>query len=106
MGDFFQPVFLKCAQGVNNSKHICARIFFRIDCWNRGDFEKLVKVTFNAAMGHLGKARGIQSEEQYHSKFSNLVLKGKLREVVTFVCARETRGFATQKIGRGYNDHY
>ena len=32
----FQSVILQCAQGVNNSKHICVRILFRLNFW---DFE-------------------------------------------------------------------
>ena len=49
--------------------------------------------TFNAAMGYLGRARGIQTKDQYHRMFPNIILKGKLGETVRFVCTRETRGF-------------
>ena len=57
-----------------------------------GTFEKLVKYRHNAATGFLGKARGIQSEEQRHRTLLNLFLKGKLRKEVRFVCAWETGG--------------
>ena len=43
-------------------------------------------------MGYLEKARGSQTEEQRHRTFSNLVLKGKLRKAVWFVCDRENGG--------------
>ena len=82
----FQSVILKCAEGVNNSKHIRACILFRLNFWNCGAFDKLVKDTFNSVIGYLGKSCGIQTEEQRHRKFSNLVLKGKLREAVQFFC--------------------
>ena len=62
----FQSVMLQCAQGVNNSKHICARIKFRLDFWNCGIFDKLMKDTFNAATGYLGRVRVIQTRDQRH----------------------------------------
>ena len=67
----FQSVILQRVQGVNNAKHICVRIFFRINNSNHGAFDKIVKYTFNAATGLLAKSCGIQSEEQQHSKFSH-----------------------------------
>ena len=44
-------------------------------------------------MGYLGKARVSQTSEERHRKFSNLVLKGKLREAIRFVCDQEKGGF-------------
>ena len=88
----FQLVILQCSQGVNNAKDIRAHIIFQLNFWNCGAFEELVKDTFNAATG-LGKARGIQSEEQHHHMFSDLVLKGKLREAVRFFYSWETGEF-------------
>ena len=82
----FQLVILKCAQAVINTKHSCARIQFIFHCWNSGVFGELVKDTFNVATGFLGKSRGIQSEEQCHHTFLNLVLKVKLRVAVIFFC--------------------
>ena len=43
-------------------------------------------------MGYLGKSHGTQTTEEHHQTFLNLVLKGKLREAVRLVCAREKRG--------------
>ena len=43
-------------------------------------------------MGYLGKARGSQTEEQCHRTLSNLILKGKLREALQFICDREKGG--------------
>ena len=43
-------------------------------------------------MGYLRKSRGSQTTEERHRTFSNLVLKGKLRESVRFVCDREKGG--------------
>ena len=48
---------------------------------------------YTAAMGCLGKDRGTQSKEQHNCTFSVIVLKGKLREAVRFVCSWETGGF-------------
>ena len=48
-----------------------------------------MKDTYNSDMGYLGKDRGNLAEEQRHTMFSNLVLKGKLREAVRFVCDME-----------------
>ena len=91
-GDIFQYIILQHAQGVNNSAKICNPTLFRLDYWNHGSFDKLVKDTYNSAMGYLGKARGNQTEEQCHRTLSNLVLKGKLREAVQFVCGRKDGG--------------
>ena len=85
--------------GVHNAKHIHARILFQLSFWNRGEFDKLSENTFNKATGFPGKDCNIQNEDQRHRKFSNLVLKGKLREAVIFVCAWETgRGLQPNKL--------
>ena len=52
-----------------------------------------MKDTFNADTGYLGKYRGIQTEEQHHRAFSNLVLKGKLCKAVRYVSERKNRVF-------------
>ena len=88
---------LQRAKAMDNTKHNCARIQFRIDCWNHGVFEKLVKYMHNAATLFLGKSCGIQGKDQYHCKLSNLILKGKLQKTVRFVCARETWGVLQPK---------
>ena len=88
----FQSVILQRAKGVNNSAQIRKRILFRLDLWNRGLFDELVKYAYNSAMGYLRKARGTQTMEELHQMISNLVLKGKLREVVQFVCEKEEGG--------------
>ena len=44
------------------------------------------------ATGYLGRARGTQNAEQLHHTFSNIFLRGKLREEVRFVCKQETGG--------------
>ena len=49
----FHSVILQRAQGVNNSAQIRKRILFRLDCWNRGTFDELVKDTYNSDMGYL-----------------------------------------------------
>ena len=48
-------------------------------------------------MGYLGKALGIQTEEQRDQTFLKIVLKGKLCKAVQFVCDREKGGFFNQK---------
>ena len=85
----FQSVILQRAQGVNNSAQIRKRVLFQLDLWNLQAFDKLVKDTYNSAMGYLGKACGSQTAEERHRTFSNLVLKGKFSEAVQFVCDRE-----------------
>ena len=84
----FQSVILKRSQGVNNYAQIRKRILFQLGCWDCGAFYKLVKDTYNYAMGYLRKARRNQMEKQRHRKFSNIVQKGKLREAVLFICDR------------------
>ena len=43
-------------------------------------------------MGYLGKAHRTQNMKERHQNVSNLVLKGKLRKAVRFVCEREKEG--------------
>ena len=58
-----QSVILQFSQCVNNSKYICARILFQLKCCNCGNFDELMKDTFCAATGYLGKVCGIQTDE-------------------------------------------
>ena len=51
----FQSVILQRTKGFNNSAQICIRILFRLNCWNHGAFEELVKDMYNYAMGYLRK---------------------------------------------------
>ena len=51
-----------------------------------------MKDKFNAATGYLGKACGVQTEEQRHRTFSNLFQRGKLRDDVIFFYKWETGG--------------
>ena len=46
----FQSVILQRSQGINNSEQTCKHIFFRLDCWNCGAFEELLKDTYNSDM--------------------------------------------------------
>ena len=46
--------------------------------------------TYTTDTGYLGKSCGTQSKEQHYCTFSNLVIKGKLRKAIRFVCKRET----------------
>ena len=58
-----------------------------------------MKYAYNSAMGYLRKTRGTQTMEERHRKFSNLILKGKLRESVRFVYERGKRGvFQPEKL--------
>ena len=56
-------------------------------------FGEIVKDTYNFAIGYLRKSCGSQTMGERHITFSNLVLKGKLREALQFVCGREKGGF-------------
>ena len=56
---------------------------------NLGAFDKLVKDTYNYAVEYLRKAHGTQTMEELHQTFSNLFLKGKLRESVRVFCEIE-----------------
>ena len=89
----FQSMFLQRTQGINNSAQIRKRILFQLDLWNPGAFDELVKDTYKSAMGYLGKSRGSQTMEERHRVFSELVLKGELREAVRFVFDIEKGGF-------------
>ena len=82
----FQSIILQYTQGVNNSAQIQKHILFRLDLWNCGAFDELVKDTYKSAMGCLGKSRGTQTTEERHGTFSNLVLKGKLRISGSLMC--------------------
>ena len=70
----FQLFILQCVQLITGAKNICARNEFRLDYWNYSAFGKLVNGMYTATMGYLGRARGIQSKDQNHCMFSNLVL--------------------------------
>ena len=95
----FKSVTLQRAQGVNNSAQIFKRIQFGLDYWNRGEYDELVKDTYNLIMGYMGKYCWNQTEEQCHQTFSNLVLKGRLREALQFLCDREKGGvFQPEKL--------
>ena len=48
-------------------------------------------------MGYLGEAYGIKTKDQCHCAFSNLDLKGKLREAVKFIFGQETGDFCNPK---------
>ena len=48
-----------------------------------------MKYMYNSAMGYHGKAHESQTAEESHRPFLNLILKGKLRIAVQFVCDRE-----------------
>ena len=41
----FYSVILQHAQDFNNTKYIRAQIYFRLDFWNRGVFDKLANET-------------------------------------------------------------
>ena len=51
----FQSLILQRAQGVKNSAQIRKRILFQLNLWNCGDFDDIVKETYNSAIGYLGK---------------------------------------------------
>ena len=80
------------AQGVNNSAQIIKHVLFRLDFLNCGAFDKLLKDTYNYAMGYLRKARRNKIEEQCHWTLLNLVLEVRLRETVRFICDKEKGG--------------
>ena len=58
----FQYIILKILHGVNNSAQIRKRILFRLDFWNHGALDELVKDTYNSALGYLGKSLWSQTE--------------------------------------------
>ena len=98
----FQSVILQHAQVVNNSAQIWNHILFWLDLWNCGSFDKLVKDTYNFAMGYLVKACRSQTTEERHRTFSNLLLKGGFHEAVRFVCYREKGVFFQPNELAGY----
>ena len=46
----FQSVILQRTQGVNKYAQICKRILFRLDFFNYGAFDKIMKDMYNSAM--------------------------------------------------------
>ena len=70
----FQSIILQHTPGVDNFAQIRKHILFRLNVWTRGAFENLVKDTYSSAMVYLGKACGVQTTEELHRTFSNLVL--------------------------------
>ena len=60
----FQSVILQRTQGDKNYEQIRKHIFFRIDLWNRGALDEIVKDTYKSTMGYLGKACGTQTMEE------------------------------------------
>ena len=66
---------------------------FLLDFWNREEFDKILKDTYNSDMVYLEKACGSQNEEQRHRTLSKLVLKRKFCDAVPFVNDREKGGF-------------
>ena len=69
-------------------------LFFygRLGLWNRGAFDELINDTYNSVIGYLEKTHGNKTTEERHRTFLNLVLKGKLRKAVQFICDREQGG--------------
>ena len=84
----FQSVILQCIRLVTYAKNIHAEIGFRLDFWNCGAFDELIRDTCTAAVGSLRRSRGNQRKEQRHHTFSNIVLRGKLCESVRMFCKR------------------
>ena len=76
---FFQSVILQHAQGVNNYTQILKRVLFRLDCWNCGAFDELMKDMYNSVVRYLVKSCRNKTEKESHRMFLNLFLKGKLR---------------------------
>ena len=70
-----KSVILQHVQGVNNSTKTRKRILFQLDLWNCGEFDNLVKNTYNFAMKYTGRTCGSQTTEERHRTFSKLFLK-------------------------------
>ena len=52
--------------------------------------QRVVTGYLQAEEESLGNKCGTQTQEQWHRNFSNLVLTGKLREAIHFICELET----------------
>ena len=74
-------------------KNIFDRITSRLYLCNKGFYNELIQDFYGTAASYSGKARGNQNWEQRHHTFTNLIMRGKLREAVQFICDQETGGF-------------
>ena len=73
--------------------------YFDLNDGIMGEFDELMIDTFTMAMGYLGKYHRIENEEQPNRTLLNLVIEGKLREEVIFVCTQETGEFCNLNNG-------
>ena len=88
----FQMVIFQRVCLVTGAKNIHARINNWLDLWNSKAFNKIVNNSYAAAAGYTGRHHSNQDAEKRHHMLSNLVLHGKLRKAIIFVCERETGG--------------
>ena len=88
----FQTTILQHVRRVTGAQNIRARIDARLDSWNIEAFNELVCDFYATAMGSLGMAHSNQNYDQRQRKVLNLVLCGKLRKAIIFVCKQELGG--------------
>ena len=92
-GDYFSDGYFAANPPIDRRKKILEQINLRLESWKKGDYNELVQNSYGSAAAYLGKARWTKNREQGHHTFSNLIMRGKLRKSVNFICDWETGDF-------------
>ena len=71
---------------VYGARNIFDRINSRLNLWNKGAYNELVQDYYSVVEACLGDKCETQIQEKRHSTYSNLVIHGKFREAVRFIC--------------------
>ena len=86
---FYQMVVFQLSWLVTGAKNICAHIDAWLRLWNQSLFDELITGYYAEAKSYLTRGHGYQNTEQRHCTFSNIVLLGKLRKAIWFVCKQD-----------------
>ena len=89
-GDSFSNSNFAVCQRDFRGENICDLIDSWFGLWKKGAYKELVQDFQRLAEEALWNNRGTQKPEQCHLTLSNVVLKGKYRRAVCFICDRET----------------
>ena len=75
----FQTVILHPIYLVPIARKIRERITSHLNLWNKCAYNELAQDSYGLAWTFLGNKRNSQTQDQCHSTFSNLIMRGKLR---------------------------
>ena len=99
-GDRFLDSYFQRVSEVSISRNIRDRIDSRHELWKKCAYNKLVHDSHRVTEEALGNKHRKQTQEQRHRTFSSLVLRGKLRKSICFICNRGTFFLVYPKNGR------